>query len=339
MRALLIVNPLATSTTRAGFDTIVRDLRPRLDLDVVSTRYRGHAGQLAAEASAADVALILTLGGDGTVNEVVNGLLGGRPDRTTTARQSLAGDAAPSGQVTSAQEPASLSALASLPALAPLPAGNANVFARSLGLPPDPVVAARQVLAAVVAGRSRSIGLGVAAGRYFTFSAGIGLDAEVIRAVERLRARGYRASSALYGWAVLSRYFAGTDRRHPALTLERAGRPPIGDLFMGVVANTTPWTYVGSIPVSPTPQAGFDSGLDVFALRHLRTLSTLAALRKMVRSDGRAPSGRSVVHLHDQSALTLRSVRPIAVHVDGEYVGEHRLVAFRSAPEAIRVLV
>lgn len=332
MRALLIVNPSATSTTRTGFDTIVRHLRPRLDLDVVTTRHRDHAGQLAAQAAAAEMALILTLGGDGTVNEVVNGLLGGRVDRTAASYPDLSGPAGPSG-------PAARPTLASLPALAPLPGGNANVFARSLGLPPDPVVAARQVLEAIDSGRSRSIGLGVAAGRYFTFSAGIGLDAEVIRAVEQLRARGYRASAALYGWAVLRRYFAGTDRRHPALTLERAGQPPIADLFMGVVANTTPWTYVGGIPVCPTPLAGFDSGLDVFALRHLRPLSTLAALRAMMRSDGRPPSGRSVVHLHDQSALTLRSARPIAVHVDGEYVGERVSVAFHAAPKAIRVLV
>ena len=104
------------------------------------------------------------------------------------------------------------------------------------------------------------------------------------------------------------------------------------------MSNTSPWTYLGSRPVDPNPCAGFDTGLDVFALRRLRTLGTLNALRQMIGNRGRPPSGRHVVSLHDQAEITLRSRRPIACQVDGEYVGESECMTFRSVPDALRVV-
>ncbi len=166
MRALLIVNPHATSTTRQRRDVIVRALASAVDLEVVETRYRGEATGLAATAAADKFGLVMTLGGDGTVNEAVNGILGS-PD-----------------------DPQARSDAADLPALAALPGGNANVFTRSLQLPSDPVDAAGRLIEDIAAGRERCIGLGTANGRYFTFNAGLGLDAEVVRAVEGRRARG-----------------------------------------------------------------------------------------------------------------------------------------------------
>jgi diacylglycerol kinase family enzyme len=136
---------------------------------------------------------------------------------------------------------------------------------------------------------------------------------------------------------ILRQYYRVTDRRHPALTLERDGQPPIGPLFLGIVSNTAPWTYLGSRPVYASPQAAFDSGLDVFALRSLRTISTLRTIYQML-SPARPPSGRSVLALHDQAELTLRSSRPLAFQVDGEYMGEHECVKFRSVPDALRVI-
>ena len=76
MRALLIVNPHATSTTRLRRDVIVRALSSAVELEVEQTRYRGHATSLAAAARSEGFGLVLTLGGDGTVNEAVNGILG-----------------------------------------------------------------------------------------------------------------------------------------------------------------------------------------------------------------------------------------------------------------------
>jgi diacylglycerol kinase family enzyme len=279
----------------------------------VETRYRGDATSLAAAARSNGFGLVLTLGGDGTVNEAVNGILdqaaGGRP---------AAGSA-------------------SLPALAALPGGNANVFTRAVGMPADPVDAAGQILQALTQGRYRSIGLGLAGDRYFTFNAGLGLDAEVVRAVDGHRARGRTATPLLYVRMTLRQYYRVTDRRHPALMLEQDGHPLAGPLFLGIVSNTAPWTYLGRRPVYTNPQAAFDCGLDLFALSSLRTFSTLRALCQML-SATRPPRGRNVVTLHDQPELTLRSARPVAFQVDGEYVGERECVRFLAVPDALRVV-
>ena len=314
MRALLIVNPHATSTTRLRRDVIVSALTSAVELEVVETRYRGHATRLAGTALPGGYGLVLTLGGDGTVNEAVNGIVG------TSAR---GGVPLPAGR---------------LPALAALPGGNANVFTRTLGLPQDPVDAAGQILQSLADGRERSIGLGLAGDRYFTFNAGLGFDAEVVRAVEGRRAHGRPVSPALYLRMTLRQYYLITDRRHPPLMLELGGRPAAGPLFVGIVSNTAPWSYLGQRAVHTNPQADFNSGLDVFALCKLRTLGTFLAGRQMLSGADRPPHGRSILTLHDQSELTLRSDRPAAFQVDGEYVGEREAVRFRSVPHALRVI-
>jgi len=309
VRALLIVNPHATSTTPLRRDVIARALSSAVELEVVQTRYRGHATSLAATARNDGFGLVLTLGGDGTVNEAVNGILG--DTRGGTA--------------------------ASVPALAALPGGNANVFTHAAGLPADPVDATGQVLQALAEGRYRRIGLGLAGDRYFTFHAGLGLDAEVVRAVDGHRARGRTATPVLYLRMILRQFYRVTDRRHPALTLERDGHPPAGPLFLGIVSNTAPWTYLGRRPVYTSRQAAFDRGLDLFALRSLGTVSTLRTASRLLSADGE-PRGRSVLALHDQAELTLRSARPVAFQLDGEYVGERESVRFLSVPDALRIV-
>ncbi|HEX6454006.1 MAG TPA: diacylglycerol kinase family protein [Trebonia sp.] len=322
MRALLIINPRATSISGGTVDQVVHEFGPGLDLDTAQTRYRGHARELAA--AAGDYDLVVTLGGDGTVNEVVNGLMddGRKPPDT---RFGAADPAYPDG-----------------PALAPLPGGGANVFARTLGLPPDPVLAARQITAALDTGSSRAIGLGLATSsagdRYFMFSSGLGVDAEVVADVERMRAGGQRESAPLFVWTALRRYYTSTDRRRPALTLDAYGMPANKGLFMGVVTNSAPWTYLGNRPVRPAPHNDFSSGLDVFALRRLRTLSTLKALGQMMHTDPRPVSGRDVVSATALSGLEFHASRPVAFHIDGEYLGETEKVAFRHLPGAMRVI-
>jgi diacylglycerol kinase family enzyme len=306
VRALLIINPRATSMTGRDAGLVVRALGSQLQLDTKQTQYRGHAGELAAASAADGYDLVVTFSGDGTVNEVVNGLMK-VPDR------------------------------ADRPAIAPIPGGGANVFARTLGLPPDAGGAVQRILAAVAAGERRKIGLGLAGDRYFTFSAGLGLDAEVIEDMERQRARGRRGTVAAYLRTAVRRYY-GTDRRRPALTLEVPGQPPVHGLFMGVVTNSSPWTYVGSHPVRPA-HADFSSGLDLFALRRLRTLTTLAALGHMMHSsNGELPSGRDVVSASALSGLTFVADRPMAHHIDGDYLGETESVAFRFVPDALCVI-
>jgi diacylglycerol kinase family enzyme len=323
VRALLIVNPHATSTTRLRRDVIARALASAVELEIVETRYRGHGISLAASAASAGYGLVITLGGDGTVNEAVNGLL--RPPQ------------APSGPPAAAAPPVT-PPTAALPALAALPGGSANVFVRALGLPPDPVDATGQVLAALTAGRSRSIGLGLADDRYFTFNSGLGFDAEVVRAVEGRRAHGRSVSPALYLRMATRQFYRLTDRRTPALILEDNDDSP-HPLFWCTVSNTTPWTYLGSRPVRTNPQASFDSGLDVFGMRSLSTPRTLGALRQMLSERTEPPRGRAVLAGHDLTELTVRADRPVAFQVDGEYVGEREQVSFRSVPNALRVIM
>ena len=314
MRALLIVNPHATSTTQLHRDVIASALASAVELEVVQTRYRGHAAGLAATAAAGGCDLIITLGGDGTVNEAVNGIMrAAGPDGTP-------GPAA------------------ARPALAALPGGNANVFTRSLGLPASPVDAAGRVLHALAAGQQRTIGLGVADGRYFAFNAGLGLDAEVVRAVEGRRAHGVPLTPAMYARTALRQYFRLTDRRRPALSLEIGGTVVAERLYIGIVANTAPWTFLGRRPVQASPAADFEAGLDLLALRSLRAPATARVLAQMLARGGAGPSGGSVLALHDQPAFTLAAGRPVAMQVDGEYVGERERVGFCAAPRALRVV-
>ena len=154
VRALLIFNPQATSTTRPVLDLIVRSLAARVEVETVETRYRGHAGDLAAAAVTEGRDAVLVLSGDGTINEVVNGLMRGASAR--------AGQAPP------------VPTAGRLPPIAALPGGYANVFARALGLPADPAAAVERIGSHLAAGKTRTIGLGMAGDRYFTFNAGLG---------------------------------------------------------------------------------------------------------------------------------------------------------------------
>lgn len=320
MRGLLIVNPQATSTTGNGADLVAHTLDGLVDLQVTYTRYRGHARELAA---AATEDVVIVLGGDGAINEVVNGLMEIRhPD-----------------QGAAAEGPGQCNAEAR-PMLAAIPGGGGNVFARALGLPPTPARAIARIRDLLAAGEHRTIGLSLAGDRYFTFSAGLGMDAEVVHDVEELRARGRRESQGLYVRTIVRHYYTKTDRRHPALTLERDGQPPIGDLFMGIVTNSAPWTYFRGRPVLPRPDPDFSSGLDLIALDRLTFPVILGVIGQMLRAPvrNRVPRGRHVVTAQRLESLTIRASRPIACHVDGEYLGEIESVKFQFVPRALRVV-
>ena len=308
MRGLLIVNPQATTTTLNSAERAVRSLAEVVDLDVEHTRHRGHARELAA---AARGDLVIVLGGDGAVNEAVNGIMGQR---------SGAADAG------------------GAPLLAVIPGGGGNVFAQSLGLPVETAAAIARIKEAIQAGRSRTIGLGLAGDRYFTFSAGLGMDAEVVREVERLRASGHRESPALFIRTIVRQYRSGTDRRTPALILERDGQPSVPDLFMTAITNRSPWTYVHGRALLPVPNPDLNSGLDVFALRKLRATTILSAIGQMMLIRGRSTRGRNVLTVTGLESLTIRSVRPIAFQVDGDYLGEAEAVKFQFVPRALRVV-
>jgi diacylglycerol kinase family enzyme len=309
VRGLLIVNRRATSITGTVTDLAVRSLAGLVDLDVERTEYRGHARELAA---AAHAELVIVLGGDGSVNEVVNGVM---------SRAVPVGD--PGG--------------GEKPLVAVIPGGGANVLARALGLPVDAAAAIRRVREVIAAGRYRTIGLGLAADRYFTFSAGLGMDAEVVREVDRLRDEGRRESASLFLRTMVRQYYRGTDRRRPALTLERDGQPPADHLFMTIITNRSPWTYFRDRPLLPVPNPDFNSGLDLLALRRIRLTTIFNAVGQMLYIRSRPPRGRDLLSVLGSESLTIRSSRPIAFQADGEFLGETEAVKFQFVPHALRV--
>jgi len=303
MRAVLIVNPKATATTRRGRDVLARALASDLKLDVAETTHRGHAAELAAEAVRDELDLVVTLGGDGTINEAVNGLMTGEGPR---------------------------------PALAVVPGGSANVFSRGLGLHADPVEATSDLLESMRAGRSRQISLCKVNDRYFAFCAGIGFDAEVTGVVEGRRRDGARSTPGLYVRSAVRHFYDGSDRA--SLTSEIEGEAPIDGLQMVVVSNTSPWTYWGSRPLRPSPEASFETGLDIYAMRKMRLLPTLRALAQMAAPEGNGPRGRSITRRHDLDSFVLTSAVPAALEVDGDYVGEFDRFQLLSVPNALTVV-
>jgi diacylglycerol kinase family enzyme len=305
MRALLVVNPKATATTPGMRDVLAYALSSETKLDVVQTEARGHATSLARQAVVEGLDVVVALGGDGTVNEVVNGLLADGP-------------------------------AAGLPALGVVPGGSTNVFARALGLPSTAVEGTGHLLAALRADRRRSIGLGTADDRWFTFCAGLGLDAEVVRRVEDKRADGRKATPGLFVRQGLQHFFLAAQRR-PAMTVTAGDGTP-ERIALALVCNTTPWTYLGERPVQPCPEASFDEGLDLFALRRLSTVPTLRHLRQILSRTAR-PRGRDLLQLHDADHFVLRADRPLAFQVDGDDLGDRTEVVLRSVPHALDVVV
>jgi diacylglycerol kinase family enzyme len=306
MRALLMVNPKATTTTAGVVDVLARALASETKLEVVHTEARDHATSLARQAVLDGLDVVVALGGDGTVNEVVNGLLTDGPQ-------------------------------AGLPALAVVPGGSTNVFARALGLPPSAVEATSRLLCSLRSNRRRTIGLGMADDRWFTFCAGLGLDAQVVRRVECKRTGGKKATPSLFVRQGLRQFFLHTDRRSTPITVQVDGGAA-ERVGLALVCNSDPWTYLGSRPVRPCPTASFETGLDLFAVRSLKTASTLRHLRQILAQRPR-PRGRDVFALHDVTGFTLVADAPAAFQLDGDDLGDRSEVVFRSVPRALEVVV
>jgi diacylglycerol kinase family enzyme len=305
MRGLLVVNPKATTTSARTREVLAGALRSEMALTVGFTRGRGHANDLATKAIVEGYDVVVVLGGDGTVNEVVNGLMAAKNERR--------------------------------PMLAVVPGGSTNVFVRALGLPKDPVEATGAILDALRAGRSRDIGLGRADDRYFTFCAGIGIDAAVVRRVERARRKGRRSTPSLYLRSALSEYVLDAMAREPGITLSPAGEMDETGLANVIVQNTSPWTYLGDREVHGSPHASFDTGLDVLGLKVLLPPSTLGTLSRML-SLWRGEYGKQVLVRHDLENFTVTCAKPQAFQVDGDYLGEREKVKFTSVPAAVRVI-
>jgi diacylglycerol kinase family enzyme len=147
-----------------------------------------------------------------------------------------------------------------------------------------------------------------------------------------------RWSSALFVRTALAQFYRETEREEPGLSFAIPGQDDVEGIFLAIVQNTAPWTYLGERPVNPCPDASFDTGIDVLGLRRLRTVSTLRHVRQLVQPGAR-PAGRDVVLLHDLPELTLRAARPTALQLDGESVGVRESVRLVAHPEALSVVV
>ena len=304
LRARLIVNPEATATSPRARDVLVQALASEVDLELAETKARGHAAELAYDAAMGGYQVVLVLGGDGTVNEVVNGLLA---DGLDAAR----------------------------PVLGVVPGGSTNVFARAIGMPDERVEATGYLLELLRDGRERTIGLGRADQRWFTFTAGLGLDADVVARVEQKRASGRRSIHGLYVRTALR---SMTARSGVPLRLGNLDEPVTESVGMVLVANTSPWSYLGRLPVDPLPGASFDLGLDLLALRQVGLARTLRVARQALGRRQRPPQGSNVVHRHDLGQFTVSADEPVSFQVDGDYLGVRSSVKFESVPGALKVL-
>ncbi|WP_182348980.1 diacylglycerol/lipid kinase family protein [Tomitella gaofuii] len=313
MHALLIVNPHATSTTPAGRDLLAHALASRLELEVVHTTHRGHAAELSHRAALEGTQVVVVHGGDGTVNEAVNGLLG--PPHPDSVRQIAPGRT---------------------PAVCVVPGGSANVFARSLGIRPDPVEATNQVLDLLASRQRRRIGLGHCDNRWFTFTAGMGVDALVVEAMEAARRAGHAATPSRYLRTTV-RVFLRNARRPATLTVELPGREPVDSVHYAFVSNTSPWTYLGAREVRTNPGTRFDTGLGVFGMRSMDTVTSLRLSRQLLSATAQ-PKNKNLVRTDDTPCVRIRSAEPVAFQIDGDYLGVRTDVTFSSVPGILDVV-
>jgi diacylglycerol kinase family enzyme len=259
---------------------------------VVRTERPGHATEI-VRAVAGEHDVVYVFSGDGGFNEALNGVDGDTP-------------------------------------LGLVPGGGASVLPRALGLPRDPVAAARRLLDA----GPRRISVGVANGRRFGFAAGLGLDAEIVRRVDERGRRpdGRRAGNVTFAWLAL-RTLAAHRFRIPA-AVELADHGPVAFVL---AANCDPYTYAGRLPLRLAPLARFEAGLDVVAPRRLaaRHLPRYARYAATGRGQERAAD---VVYLHDVDRAEARASQPLPLHVDGEDLGDVTELVLTAERAAVLVL-
>jgi diacylglycerol kinase family enzyme len=260
------------------------------DVEIRSTEHPGHATELAREAGGRPALYIFS--GDGVFNEVLNGLDVDIP-------------------------------------VGFIPGGGANVLPRALGVPRDPVVAARKL----VAGNTRRISLARVNGRRFAFAAGIGLAAEVVRRVDR-RGRtevGGRAGNLMFAWTVVRVVAEHRARFEPALEVVGQGRAAFA-----LVANCAPYTYAGPVPVRIAPEARFELGLDILAPRKVGVASVPRLLFAFATGRGRP---HDAIYGHDLDRIEIRCDFPQPLQVDGEDLGDVDTAVFEAERNAVSVLV
>jgi diacylglycerol kinase family enzyme len=213
-----------------------------------------------------------------------------------------------------------------------LPGGGTSVLPRALGLPRDPVEAAG---ALARSGRMRRISLGRVNGRRFTFAAGLGLDAELVRTVDALgrRADGSRPGDIEFTRELLRLLAARRGRFPPALTVLGRGRAAFA-----LVANCDPYSYVGRRPLRVAPEASFDLGLDVVAPKDVRP-SDLPRLGWWALVRPGQMRSRDVIAIHDADSIEVECDGPTPLQVDGEDLGDVTEARFEAERQALSAVV
>ena len=292
MGALLIANPWASGVDEERLTQVRAELPAGTEL--VLTSVRGEATARAREASGRVDALYV-FGGDGTYNEVLNGI--------------------------DAETPLGL-----------IPGGGTSVLPRALGLPRQAVAAARRIAGEA---RPRRIGVGRVNGRRFGFACGIGLDAEIVRAVDELgrSADGRRPGNLAFAWTGLRTLSRHRFRLEPELEVKGLGRAA----SFVLVSNAPAYTYAGPIALHPA-RASFEGGLDLVAPTRLRRRDVPGAI---VLALGRRDPARAqeLLYAHDADRLEVVCDRPLPLQADGEDLGDVEQALFEAERDAVTVLV
>jgi diacylglycerol kinase family enzyme len=300
-RVLLVANAHAGSVSARVKEVIVKALSADFKLDNVETSGRNHATELARDAVDRGFDAVLTFGGDGTINEVAQGLVG-----TDVA-------------------------------LGIIPGGSTNVAARSLGIPPDPVEATAFVAQCLSSGRKRRINVGQIADRYFLFSTGMGLDAEVVRQYESHPEWKNESFEWNYIKAALRAGSGKYRKAEPSITVEIPGEKSFKTL-LAICCNGRPFTYYKRWPVDICPQAQLDKGLDVFALDKIR-LPTIPRIIWSIFVSRSHIKWRRGHYIHDIEKVVLSTDEPMPVQVDGDYIGEFASAEVVLQRDALDLLV
>lgn len=312
MRILLVVNSFASSVTARNTVIVHRTLARYHDVEVVETNRRGHATRFAEDAARRELDLVIAFGGDGTLNEVATGVAG------------------------------------SSTALGVLPGGSTNVFARTIGLPNDPVAAADMLVESLKEPglALRPIGLGRVNGRFFCFHIGVGFDAAVVRAVENRASLKRWAGHPLFIYSAVTTWLTQYDRRKPHFrvrTCETGGKPAriVDDGYFTVVLNTNPYTYLGNRPLDMSPEAGLDEPLVAITFKTLALSALAKTLAGALRGGGISShdeTSEHVVSFADVHEMMIENPLPFPYQVDGDYLGETNRLHVEHVPEAVRLL-
>jgi diacylglycerol kinase family enzyme len=302
-RMLVIVNPYATTVSDRLKNLVVYALRGRYEVHAVDTEARDHATELCRDAAREGYDVVVAFGGDGTVNEAANGLVGSQT------------------------------------ALCCLPGGRANVYCRMLGIPADVVDATEHLLGLAHSWHPRHVDVGLVNDRYFLFSAGVGLDANVVEQVDahpRLKAR---FGEWYYTWSALRTFNRHYLIRPPRLQAQLGDETVDG--VAAIVQNAEPYTYFGNRPVQMGEGASLDSGdLAGVVLRRASPIDIPTITWRALSNGARLTRHRRVRAFSQLARLEIqtRDERPLPLQVDGDYIGETEAARFEVRPRAMLVV-